>query len=83
MTIDGESFATLLFGQTATKEIPPGHHTIKAYNTLVWKTLEFDLADGEDVSFEVVNVPGKWSFPLVALIGAGPIYVSLEKTSVS
>jgi len=81
MSIDGQPFGTLMFGKTVSKDIAPGHHKIKAYNTLVWKTLEFDLAEGEDVSFEVVNVPGKWSFPLVALIGAGPIYVSLEKTS--
>jgi hypothetical protein len=80
VSIDGEPFATLLYGQTASKAIAPGHHTIKAYNTLVWKTLEFDLADGEDVSFSVVNVAGKWTFPLVALLGVGPIYVALERT---
>lgn len=79
VSIDGQPFATLMFGKSATKEIAPGHHTIRAYNTLVWKTLEFDLAEGEHAQFSVVNVPGKWSFPLVALIGAGPIYVALER----
>lgn len=81
VTIDGEPFATLLFGQSATKPIAPGHHTIKAYNTLVWKTLDFDLAEGEHAEFSVVNIPGKWTFPLVALLGVGPMYVALEKTS--
>lgn len=81
VSIDGEPFGTLMFGQTVTKPIAPGHHKIKAYNTLVWKTLEFDLAEGEHATFSIVNVPGKWTFPLVALIGAGPIYVSLERTS--
>jgi hypothetical protein len=81
VSIDGEPFATLLYGQTATKPVAPGHHTLKAYNTLVWKTLEFDLAEGEDASFSVVNVAGKWTFPLVAVLGVGPIYVALEKTS--
>lgn len=81
VSIDGEAFATLMFGQSATKEIAPGKHTIKAYNTLVWKTMAFELAEGQDISFSVVNVPGKWTFPLVALIGVGPIYVALEKTS--
>lgn len=81
MTVDGNEFATLLYGQTVTKPLAPGHHTIKAYNTLVWKTLEFDLAEGEHVYFSVVNIPGKWSFPLVALLGAGPIYVELTRTT--
>lgn len=81
VSIDGEPFATLTFGQTANKEIAPGHHSIKAYNTLVWKTLEFDLAEGEHASFSVVNIPGKWSYPLLALIGAAPLYVTLDKTS--
>jgi hypothetical protein len=81
VSIDGEPFATLIFGQTATRDIAPGHHTIKAYNTLVWKTMEFDLAEGEHASFSVVNTAGKWSYPLLALIGAAPLYVTLEKTS--
>ena len=81
VSIDGEPFATLMFGQSATREIAPGPHTIKAYNTLVWKTIAFDLAEGEHAEFSVVNVPGKWTFPLVALLGVGPIYVALEKTS--
>ncbi len=81
VSIDGAPFATLMFGQSATKDIAPGHHTIKAYNTLVWKTMTFELKEGEDASFSVVNLPGRWSFALVALIGAGPLYVGLEKTS--
>jgi hypothetical protein len=80
VSIDGQPFATLMFGKSASKAIAPGHHTIKAYNTLVWKTLEFDLAEGEHATFSVVNVPGKWTFPLVALLGVGPIYVALERT---
>ncbi len=79
VSIDGAPFATLMYGQSVTRPIAPGHHTIKAYNTLVWKTVEFDLADGEHAEFSVVNIPGRWTFPLVALIGAGPIYVSLER----
>ena len=81
MSIDGEPFATLMYGQTVTKPIAPGPHKIKAYNTLVWKTLEFDLKEGEHASFSVVNLPGKWTFSLLALLGAGPLYVSLERTS--
>lgn len=81
MSIDGEPFGNLLFGKSVTKPIAPGHHTIKAYNTLVWKTLEFDLAEGEHATFSVVNIPGKWTYALVTLLGVGPMYLELEKTS--
>ena len=80
LSIDGQPFATLMFGQSATRPVPPGHHTLKAYNTLVWKTLEFDLAEGEHAHFSVMNIPGKWTYPLVALLGVGPMYVRLERT---
>ena len=81
MSIDGEPFATLMYGKSATRPVAPGHHTIKAYNTLVWKTLEFDVAPGEHAQFSVVNIPGRWTFALVALLGVGPMYLTLERTA--
>ena len=81
LSIDGEPFGTLMFGQTVTKPVAPGPHKIRAYNTLVWKTLEFDLKDGEQATFSVANVPGRWSFSLLALLGAGPLYLEFERTT--
>lgn len=81
MSIDGEQVATLMYGQSVTKPLTPGPHKIKAYNTLVWKTLDFEVKEGEHAQFSVVNVPGKWSFSLLALLGAGPLYVELERTA--
>lgn len=79
LSVDNEPFATLLFGTSATQSIAPGHHTLKAYNTLVWKTVEFDLAPGEHARFQVINRPGRWTYPLVALLGVGPIYLTIER----
>ena len=81
MSIDGETIATLMYGQSVTKAIAPGPHRIKAYNTLVWKTIDFELKEGEQATFSVVNVPGKWSFSLLALLGAGPLYVEFDRTA--
>jgi len=55
--VDGTRVGQLLFGQTLTREIPAGAHTLKANNTLVWKTVPFDAAPGEDVHFTVWNTP--------------------------
>jgi len=79
VSIDDQPFATLLLDKSETRPIAPGKHLLKAYNTLVWKTIEFDVAEGEHVRFQVINRPGKWTYPLVALLGVGPIYLTIER----
>ena len=60
-SIDGAYTGQLLFGQTLTRQIPPGTHTLKANNTLVWKTVPFEAAAGDHVHFTVWNEPmGGW-----------------------
>jgi hypothetical protein len=78
MSLDDERIATLLFGDEVTREIPPGRHRLRANNTLVWKTLEFDAAPGADLHFTIVNRAAPGMLWMVALFGAGPMLVSLE-----
>src|SRR5690348_1624656 len=73
LTLDGEPLGTVLFGEHATRDIPPGHHRLRAHNTLVWKTAEFEAAPDEYVRFRVVNRAGLGSMALVALLGVGPL----------
>jgi hypothetical protein len=79
VSLDGEPLGTLLFGGRVNREISPGHHRLRVHNTLVWKTVEFDAASGEHVRFGVVNRAGFGSMALVALLGAGPLYVTVER----
>ena len=79
LSLDGDALATLLFGQRVSREIQPGPHRLRAHNTLVWKTIEFDAQPGEHVRFQTVNRAGFGSTALVALLGAGPLYVTLER----
>src|SRR3954447_19655266 len=79
VSVDGEPLATLLFGQRASHDIAPGHHRLRAHNTLGWKTVEFDAAASEHVRFRIVNRSGLGSTALVALLGVGPLYVTLER----
>jgi hypothetical protein len=55
LSVDGTHVGQLLFGQTLSREIPAGAHTLKANNTLVWKTVPFDAVAGQDVHFTVWN----------------------------
>jgi len=79
--IDGEKIGDLMFGETFSRDISPGTHTLRVSNTLVWKTVTFDVKPGEQVRFEVVNRPGKLTYPMLVLIGAGPLYVKIKRVS--
>jgi hypothetical protein len=79
VSLDGERLATLLFGERTVRDISPGHHRLRAHNTLVWKTVEFDAAPREHVRFRVVNRAGLGSMTLVALLGVGPMFVTVER----
>jgi hypothetical protein len=45
----------------------------------VWKTIEFEAKPGEHVKFITVNRAGFGSAALVALLGVGPLFVTLEQ----
>jgi hypothetical protein len=79
ITLDGQPWATMLYGQTVTKDIPPGAHTIRANNTLVWKTLSFEAQPGEDVEFNLANRAGRFLISALALLGVGPLFLTFEQ----
>lgn len=76
--LDEELVATLLNRQSVTRAVAPGRHTLRAHNTLVGKTIEFELAAGEHARFSTANTSG-CATSLIFLLGAGPIYLSLER----
>jgi len=76
--LDGELIATLRNKETVTRAVAPGRHTLRAHNTLVGKTLEFDLEAGEHANFSTANRSGCGT-TLIYLLGAGPIYLSLQR----
>ena len=79
VTLNGEDFATLLYGQSATRDVGPGRHRLKVDNTWVWKTVEFTLAPEEHARFRIINRTGKLTWWMVGLLGAGPMYLTIER----
>jgi len=77
--LDGDSIAELMYGQTISKEIAPGTHTLVVDNTWNKKTFEFTAADNEEVSFLAQNTAGSFSQFLLGIFGAGPLRVSLAR----
>jgi hypothetical protein len=77
--LDGERLATLLFGDSITRDLPPGQHRLRVSNTLVWKTVEFTLKPGEQAYFEVINRSGSGTYPMLLIFGVGPLYVTVSR----
>jgi hypothetical protein len=77
--LDGIHVATLLWGDSVTCELPPGRHRLRISNTLVWKNVEFTLGPGEQAFFEAINRMGFGSLVMVALLGVGPLYLTVKR----
>jgi hypothetical protein len=81
ISLDGEKLGDLLFGDAMSRDVSPGAHTLRVSNTLVWKTVEFEVKPGEQVRFEAINRPGKLTYPMLVIFGAGPLYVTVRRLS--
>ena len=79
VSMDGQSLATLLFGNEVSRDVDSGEHRLRAHNTLFWKTIDLSLAPGEHAVFRVVNRAGMGTFSLLGLLGAGPLYLTFER----
>jgi len=77
--IDGKKAGTLLWGDSLKCELEPGPHVLRVSNTLVWKTVNFTLAPGEQAYFEAINRNGPGSIMMTMFFGAGPLYVTLTR----
>ena len=80
ISLDGKTVAELLFGEAFTADVDAGSHRLRANNTLVWKTLDFELRPGEHAHLNVVNRPGPGTYGMLTLLGSGPIYLTFERT---
>jgi len=79
VSIDGESVAIMQYPETCTFEVKPGPHTIRAHNTLFWKTHHVVLRPGEHARFIAINKTGTISFGLLFMLGAFPLYLTFER----
>jgi hypothetical protein len=79
VSLDGANLATLLFGEHVTVGIEPGPHRLRANNTLVWKTAEFEAAAGEHVCFQVTNRAAAGTLWMAGLLGVGLLLLSVER----
>jgi len=83
VTIDGERRTTLLYGDSVTLEVAAGEHRLRVHNTLVWRTVRFAVEPGEHLEFMVINRSPAWTYAMLALFGAAPMFLRIERRSLS
>ena len=81
VSVDGEEFAILRYGDSVTREIAPGPHHIRAHNTLFRKKVDITLADDEHAQFVAINKPGWGTYTMMTFLGAGPLYLTFERVA--
>jgi len=78
LTLDGERIGRVRPGESIARDVQPGSHQLRAFNSLFWKTVAFDLAVGSSIRFVTRNrenfLTGFW-----ALMGSGFVSVVLER----
>lgn len=82
VSVDGQPATTLMYGDRVTIEVPPGHHLLRANNTLFWKRVPFSIEPGEHLEFVLINRAGRLTLGFLALIGVAPLYLDIERRSV-
>src|ERR1700732_1443997 len=68
--VDGERVVALKYGDSITFTFPPGPHTLKVDNTFNWKTIELNIAPGENRNFLTKSRAGRFSWFLILFLGA-------------
>jgi hypothetical protein len=79
VSLDGESIGILSHGDSVTRQVTAGAHEVRAHNTLIRKRMQLTLAPGEHARLQAVNRAGRWTFSVLALLGAGPVYLTFER----
>jgi hypothetical protein len=79
ISLDGQPLGDLLFGESVQRDVAPGQHRLRVSNTLVWKTLAFEVKPGEQVRFEAINRAGRLTYPMLVILGAGPLYLTVRR----
>ena len=77
--LDGGRLGEILFGESLRHEMLPGRHRIRISNTLVWKTFTFNAKPGEEVRFEAINRPGRLTYPMMVVLGVGPLWLTVRR----
>jgi hypothetical protein len=77
--VDGELWGKVKYGKPVSREIPPGRHKVRAFNTLFSDTIEIDAQPGEHVRLRCSNTLGKGGWIMMVVWQIAALRVRLER----
>jgi len=77
--VDGELWGKVKYGRPMSREIPPGHHSVRAFNTLFSHTIEVDAKPGEHVKLRCTNCLGRGGWIMMVIWQIAALRVRLER----
>ncbi len=77
--VDEEPWGKVKYGQPVSREITPGRHRVRAFNTLFSHTIEVDAAPGEHVRLRCSNGMPNGGWLLMIFLHVTYLLVRLER----
>ncbi len=77
--VDGQLWGKVKYGQQMSREIPPGRHSVRAFNTLFSDTIEIDASPGEHVRVKCTNSLGRGGWLMMVIWQIAALRVRLER----
>jgi hypothetical protein len=77
--VDGELWGKVKYGRPMSREIPPGHHKVRAFNTLFSHTIEIDAVSGEHVKLRCLNGLARGGWIMMVIWQVAALRVRLER----
>jgi hypothetical protein len=77
--VDGELWGKVKYGKPLSREIPPGRHKVRAFNTLFSDTIEIDAGPGEHVKLRCSNSLGRGGWIMMVIWQIAALKVKLER----
>lgn len=76
--LDEKTLGPMRYGETLSRAIAPGPHTLRAWNTLFTTRHAFEAAPGEDVRLQVVHGMTGGARLMVLMLGVAYLRVSFQ-----
>jgi hypothetical protein len=77
--VDDEPWGKVKYGRPVTREIEPGHHRIRAFNTLFSHTIAIDAVPGEHVRLRCSNAMPTAGWLMMIFLHVTALRVRLER----
>lgn len=77
--VDDEPWGKVKYNRPVTREIPPGHHKVRAFNTLFSHTIEIDAVPGEHVKLRCTNGMPTAGWLMMIFLHVTALRVRLER----